>query len=189
MCRGHVRLSGVISVMCCRALAAMFVVALLMLSTASGQSDPPPSLTMNVALNASADGRYDLEVTLSNHGKEMISVWAVKLPWAPDNWHLWIKAIKLNKRRSELSPSVAMIDYGGEVDFPPGVDKRGGVPLHGMYKTLLHDIGQHGVRIEWRCPTDLLSVKCPDVETRYIISKGGIRRVAPPPPVVAPSSR
>lgn len=156
----------------------MFVMTVLMPSTASGESDPPPSLTMNMALNASADGGYFLEVVLSNHGKEAISVSALRLPWAPDNWHLWIKGIRLGRKHTQLRSGAAMIDYGGQVNILPGEQARGSVPLHGMFRSLAEDIRQHAVRIELRCPKDLLPIKCPNEVTKYILSNEGIRNIS-----------
>lgn len=148
-----------------------------------------PLLTMKVVLSLQDEGRYVLEITLMNKNAETISISAMDLPWVPVHWASWLKATKLDKQRTVLETGGPLIDYGGQLAFSPGDEKSGKVPLHLMFDNLSTAVQSSGVQLDWRCPTDLLAVECPDKGTRYILSKGGIRRLGPNEPATEPSKR
>lgn len=152
-------------------------------ATSNGLPDP---LKMQSAVTKGTDGGYYLDVALTNDGNEPVSVSAVKLPWAADHWDSWIKAFKVDTKKTQLEPGGALIDYGGQLLIKPKDSLKGRIPLHAMFRTLLKDIDTHGVMIVWRCPSDLIPVTCSTESSRYIISKAGIQEEKPTPLIPRP---
>jgi hypothetical protein len=154
---------------------ALYVVFMLAEVTTPAAGNGMSGLLMKGSITKGVDGGYYLDVTLTNESKDPISIPAIKLPWAADHWDSWIKGMKLDARRTQLEPGGALIDYGGQLHIQPRETLKGQVPLHAMFPTLLHDIDAHGVRIEWRCPNEVLPVVCPTKTSGYVISKSGIK--------------
>jgi hypothetical protein len=157
-------------------LLALFAVLIFLGGTmpAAGNGFPGP-LKMQGIVTKGTDGGYYLDVALTNDGNEPISISAVKLPWAADHWDSWIKAFKLDAKKTQLEPGGALIDYGGQLLIKPKDSLKGRVPLHAMFRTLLNDIDARGVMIVWRCPTDLVPVACSAQTSRFVVSKTGIQ--------------
>lgn len=162
---------------CSGGLGMLFLVTSVLLASAEGKYGAAPiCLSMTVDVKVTENGGYYLEISLSNDGERTIPSWEVNLPWTPTNWDLWVKATRLGSQQAELVPSGMMIDYESK-DLLPFETVSGHLPLHAMFKSLREDIQEHGVQVEWRCPTDVLNVKCPQSETTYILSKNGILKM------------
>jgi hypothetical protein len=145
----------------------------------AGANGVPDQVKMETTVQKGTDGGYYLEVVLKNDSSRSISLSAIKLPWATDHWDSWIKAFRLDPKKTHLEPGGVLVDYGGHVVIKPNDSLKGRVALHAMFRTLSDDINAGGVMIEWRCPTELVPVACRTQMSRSVISKTGIRDVTP----------
>jgi len=136
-------------------------------------------LSMEVSIRNPQNRAYHLHVVLTNNTAESIAVDKERLPWAAYSWSAWIKATRNDARKTPLRPGAPLVEYDGKAILQPGETLEGEIPLQAMFRKLLAEKDHSGVRIEWRCPSDLLPVSCANEGTSYLISKAGIREVGP----------
>lgn len=150
-------------------------------------------LSMEVSVLQHQDGSYNLHVVLTNNTTVPIELDKAQLPWSAYSWSKWIKATKNDSTKATLIPGAPLIEYDGKATVRPGESLEGEIPLQAMFRTLSTEKDRIGVRIEWRCPDDLIPVVCLGKNRKYLISKVGAHELpskkskSSPTPSVAPS--
>lgn len=132
-------------------------------------------LSMEVSVLQHQDGSYNLHVVLTNNTTVLLESDKAQLPWSAYLWSKWINASKNDASRAPLRPGAPLVEYDGKVTIRPGESLEGEIPLQAMFRTLSAEKDRNGVRIEWRCPTELVPVVCLGKNRKYLISKEGIR--------------
>ena len=151
-------------------------------------------LSMEVSVLQHQDGSYNLHVVLTNNTTVPIESDKAQLPWSAYSWSKWIKASKNDSTRATLRPGAPLVEYDGKATIRPRELLEGEIPLQAMFRTLSTEKDRNGVRIEWRCPDDLIPVVCLGKNRKYLISKAGVHELpskkskSSPTPSVAPSS-
>jgi hypothetical protein len=134
-------------------------------------------LSMEASVLQHQDGSYNLHVVLTNNTTVPIESDKAQLPWSAYSWSKWIKASKNDSTRATLRPGAPLVEYDGKVTVRPGESLEGEIPLQAMFRTLSTEKDRNGVRIEWRCPDDLIPVGCLGKNRKYLISKTGVHEL------------
>ena len=132
------------------------------------------SVSMNVHLEKPQKRMYFLKVTLANQGDNPISIYPSDLPWSAHEQTLWNEAVRLDNNQSPLLSGGPVINYSAEkLVIRPGKKLSGSVYLNGRFPTLLEDIQNLGVKVNWHCYAKNITVVCPQGKKGYfIIPKG-----------------
>lgn len=150
-------------------------------------------LSMDVSVLQHQDGSYNVHVVLTNNTTVSIELDKAQLPWSAYSWSKWIKASKNDSTRATLRPGAPLVEYDGRATIRPEEMIEGEIPLQAMFRTLSTEKDRNGVRVEWRCPDDLIPVVCLGKNRKYLISKAGVHELSSkkskssPPPPAAPS--
>jgi hypothetical protein len=134
-------------------------------------------LSMEVSVLQHQDGSYNLHVVLTNNTTVPIESDKAQLPWSAYSWSKWIKATKNDSTKATLIPGAPLVEYDGKATVRPGESLEGEIPLQAMFRTLSTEKDRIGVRIEWRCPDDLIPVVCLGKNRKYLISKAGVHEL------------
>jgi hypothetical protein len=135
-------------------------------------------LSMEITLSMPMDKAYHLHVVLANKTNEPIQVDNGQLPWASHSWSTWIKAKKNNATRTPLQAGAPLVEYDGKIVLQSGENLEGDIPLQAMFRAFLAESNRKGVRIEWRCPAELLPVTCVGGKNgSFLISKRTVRKI------------
>lgn len=144
--------------------------------TGAAFAETTDRISMEVSLLQHQDGSYNLHVVLTNNTTAPIESDKAQLPWAANSWSKWIKASKNDATKAPLRPGAPLVEYDGNATIRPGESLEGEIPLQAMFRTLSTEKDRNGVKIEWRCPDDLVPVVCLDTNRKYLLSKTGVRK-------------
>lgn len=160
-----------------------FTVVLLLFSSTSTATNPEEvprlPLAMEVFLKIPKERTYDLHIHLTNISDESVTVDLHDLPWNPPNDSKWLSAIRMNDQHDTLKQLVHHWDIGSqEVRLQPGESIQGKILLIPRFPTLLEEIQQFGVQLQWECPPSLLKFMCKNHSSnKIVIPKGDLGHV------------
>ncbi len=147
-------------------------------STAGAAEDPEEEprlpLAMEVFLKRPGDHLYELHVHLTNISDEPVNVDVRDLPWNPTDGSTWLSATRLDAPKSPVKQDVPIGRFGSQmVRLVPGESIQNRVALNPRIPSLLDDIEQAGVQLQWDCPPSDLKFVCkPGSPNSLTIPKG-----------------
>jgi len=145
------------------------------LSTAQfEEKDPRLPLAMEVFLKKPERQVYELHVHLTNISDEPMHVDVRDLPWNPTDGPTWLSAVRLDAEQSVLRQHVPLGRFGSRmVRLVPGESIQDRISLNYRFPSLIKDIEQYGVQLQWDCPPEALRFICKSGAPNTItISKG-----------------
>jgi hypothetical protein len=134
------------------------------------------TLRMTVNLEKPQPQRYQLRIKVTNSQGTPIRINRPDLPWFPPNELRIVKAIRLDSEKTPLLQGGPTADFQSDFfTLEPYESVEGIIKLNPMMPTLLEDVRQNGVQINWYCDVQYLPVVCPQGEEGYfIISQGDL---------------
>ena len=135
---------------------------------------PRLPLAMEVFLKKPGQHLYELHVHLTNISDEPVSVDVRDLPWNPTDGATWLSATRLDAHKSPIKQNLPLGRFGSQmVPLVPGESIQNRVALNPRIPSLLDDIEQAGVQLQWDCPPSDLKFVCkPGSPNTLIIPKG-----------------
>jgi len=133
-------------------------------------------LSMTVNLEKPQPERYQLRITITNSQGTPIRLNKPDLPWFPPNELRMIKAFRLDSEKTPLLKGGPTADFGFDFfTLKPHETVDGVILLNPILPTLLEDIRQFGVQINWYCDVQNLQVTCPQGEKgHFLIPQGDL---------------
>jgi len=126
-----------------------------------GEEKPRLPLAMEVFLKKPASRQYELRIHLTNISREPVEVDVRDLPWNPTDGPTWLSAIRLDSTRSPIKQEVPLGRFGSRmVRLLPGESIQDTIGLNPRIPSLLKEIAQFGVQLEWECPPAFLKFMC-----------------------------
>jgi hypothetical protein len=122
---------------------------------------PRLPLAMEVFLKKPEPQQYELHVHLTNVSDEPVEVNVRDLPWNPTDGPTWLSAVRLDGERSPVKQYPPIGRFGSRmVRLVPGESIQDRVALLPRFPSLLKDIAQAGVQLQWDCPPSSLKFVC-----------------------------
>ena len=131
----------------------------------------PSLLMMEVSLlNPEADA-YELHMRVMNKGQSPISIDNIYLPWIPPNDATVVRgAFRMGNNGGRLRQFLRLADYMlVTYTIMPGDALEGTLNLNAMFPSLVQDLRDYGVKIEWRCESKKYRFVCAEGEGGWII--------------------
>jgi hypothetical protein len=134
------------------------------------------TLSMTVNLEKPQPQRYQLRIKVTNSQGKSIRINRPDLPWFPPNELRMIKALRLDSEKTPLLQGGPTADFGFDFfTLEPNESVEGIILLNPILPTLLEDIRQYGVQINWCCDVQNLQVTCPQGEKgHFLIPQGDV---------------
>ncbi len=132
------------------------------------EEDPRLPLAMEVFLKRPAEHLYELHVHLTNVSDEPVSVDVRDLPWNPTDGSTWLSVTRLDAQKRPIKQNLPIGRFGSQmVPLVPGESIQNRVALNPRIPSLLDDIEQAGVQLQWDCPPSDLKFVCKPGVTQY----------------------
>ena len=131
----------------------------------ANESEEKPRLpvAMEVFLKKPERHQYELQVHLTNISQEPVEVDVRDFPWNPMDGPTWLSVFRQNEQRSPIKQDVPLGRFGSRiVRLMPGESIQDKIGLNPRIPSLLDDIEQFGVHLEWECPPASLKFVCKD---------------------------
>ena len=138
------------------------------------EEKPRLPLAMEVFLKKPGERLYELHVHLTNISNEPVSVDVRDLPWNPTDGSTWLSVNRKDTEHSPIWQDVPLGRFGSQmVRLVPGESMQNRVALNPRIPSLLNDIEQAGVQLQWDCPPSELKFVCkPGSPNTLTIPKG-----------------
>ena len=132
------------------------------ISTAADSEEKPRlPLAMEVFLKIPEARHYELHVHLTNISDEPVEVDVRDLPWNPTDGPTWLSAFRMDAQKSPIKQYYPLGRFGSRmVRLVPGESIQDTIALNPRIPSLLGDIEQFGVQLEWDCPPANLTFVC-----------------------------
>ena len=128
---------------------------------ADSEEKPRLPLAMEAFLKKPGKHLYELHVHLTNISDEPVEVDVRGLPWNPTDGPTWLSAFRMDAQKSPIKQYYPLGRFGSRmVRLVPGESIQDTIPLNPRIPSLLEDIEQFGVRLEWDCPPASLEFVC-----------------------------
>jgi hypothetical protein len=125
------------------------------------EENPRLPLAMEVFLKKPDHHLYELHVHLSNIGDEPVNVDVRDMPWNPTDGPTWLSAFRMDAQHSPVKQYPPLGRFGSRmVRLVPGESIQDRVALNPRFPSLLNDIAQAGVQLQWDCPPSSLKFVC-----------------------------
>ncbi len=125
------------------------------------EKEPRLPLAMEVFLKKPKTNQYDIHIHLTNMSQEPVEVNVHDLPWSPPNDSKWFVAYRMNSTTSPIEQTSWSGKFGSRiVRLVPGESIQDKLALNPRFPSLLKDIDQFGVRLQWDCPPPTLKFEC-----------------------------
>ena len=125
------------------------------------EENPRLPLAMEVFLKKPDYHQYELHVHLTNISGEPVDVDVRDLPWNPTDGPTWLSAFRMDAQRSLVKQYPPLGRFGSRmVRLVPGESIQDRVALNPRFPSLLDDIAQAGVQLQWDCPPSSLKFVC-----------------------------
>ncbi len=151
----------------CFFASILFICALTILGSPSlnaaenSEENPRLPLAMEVFLKKPEQRKYELHVHLINTSDEPVHVDVRDLPWNPTDGPTWLSAFRMDDQHSPIQQDIPLGRFGSRmVRLVPGESIQDRVALNSRFPSLLSDIEQHGVQLQWDCPPESLKFVC-----------------------------
>ncbi|HNP29332.1 MAG TPA: hypothetical protein PKK23_09825 [Nitrospirales bacterium] len=149
----------------CLVICCGFWALVIMPPTLGAAEDPEEvprlPLAMEVVLKKPGKHLYELHVHLTNMSDEPVHVDIRDLPWNPTDGPTWLSASRMDAEQSPIKQDVPLGRFGSRlVRLVPGETIEGKVALNPRIPSLLDDIEQAGVQLQWDCPPSDLRFVC-----------------------------
>jgi hypothetical protein len=116
---------------------------------------------MEVFLKKPETRLYELHVHLTNISDESVDVDVRDLPWNPTDGPTWLSAFRMDAQHSPVKQYPPLGRFGSRmVRLVPGESIQDRVALNSRFPSLLKDITQAGVQLQWDCPPSSLKFVC-----------------------------
>jgi len=163
--------------LCLRYIFGIWVLILLWpipISHATDSDEEPRlPLAMEVFLKKPKKHQYEIHIHLTNISPESVTVDVHDLPWIPPNDSKWLVAYRTDATNSPIEQTFWPGAFGSQaVRLLPGESIQGELPLNPRIPSLLKDIDQFGIQLQWDCPPPSLKFMCKtDSRSSITISK------------------
>lgn len=125
------------------------------------EENPRLPLAMEVFLKKPEPQQYELHVHLTNVSEDVVEVNVRDLPWNPTDGPTWLSAVRLDGKHSPVKQYPPIGRFGSRmVRLVPGESIQDRVALLPRFPSLLKDIAQAGVQLQWDCPPASLKFVC-----------------------------
>ena len=125
------------------------------------EEKPRLPLAMEVFLKKPDHHQYELHVHLTNISDEPVDVDVRDLPWNPTDGPTWLSAVRMDVQHSPVKQYPPLGRFGSRmVRLVPGESIQDRVALNPRFPSLLNDIAQAGVQLQWDCPPSSLKFVC-----------------------------
>ena len=125
------------------------------------EEDPRLPLAMEVYLKKPKSNQYDIHIHLTNISQKPVEVNVHDLPWTPPNDSKWFLAHRMNSDTSPIKQTSWRGKFGSRiVRLVPGESIQDKLALNPRFPSLLKDIDQFGVQLQWECPPPTLKIEC-----------------------------
>ena len=147
-------------------LITSFWVMVWALPPAIGQAEEPEEelrlpLAMEIFLKKPKERWYEIHIHLTNTSEETIKVNVHDLPWIPPNDSTWLSAYRMDGSDTPIKQTVWRGAFGSRiVPLLPGESIQDKLVLNPRLPSLLEDIDQFGVQLQWECPPPTLKFEC-----------------------------
>ena len=122
---------------------------------------PRLPLALEVFLKKPETRLYELHVHLTNISDEPVEVDVRDLPWNPTDGPTWLSAFRLDSQHSSMKQYYPLGRFGSRmVRLVPGESIQDRIALNSRIPSLLKDIEQFGVQLQWDCPPAFLKFVC-----------------------------
>ena len=130
---------------------------------------PRLPLAMEVFLKKPEQHLYELHVHLTNISDEPVEVDVRDLPWNPTDGPTWLSVFRMDAQQRPIKQYPPLGRFGSRmVRLVSGESIQERVPLHTRIPSLLNDIEQFGVKLQWDCPPSFLKFVCKDGSPHFI---------------------
>jgi len=130
-------------------------------SAENSEGKPRLPLAMEVLLKKPAEQVYELHVHVTNMSPDPVMVDMHELPWVPPNDSKWFEAARMDATHSPINQKVFRGHFGSRtIRLVPGESIQGAMLLNPRIPSLLEDIAQSGVHLQWDCPPAALRFVC-----------------------------
>ncbi|UCE64427.1 MAG: hypothetical protein JSU59_04600 [Nitrospirota bacterium] len=132
------------------------------ISAADDQEDEPRlPLAMEVFLKKPKKDQYNIHIHLTNVSQEPVEVNVHDLPWTPPNDSKWFLAYRMDSNKTPIKQTSWRGKFGSRiVRLIPGESIQDKLALNPRFPSLLKDIDQFGVQLQWECPPPTLKFEC-----------------------------
>ena len=125
------------------------------------EEEPRLPLAIEVFLKKPKKDHYDIHIHLTNISQEPVKVNVHDLPWTPPNDSQWFMAYRMDSQNSPIE----QISWGGEfgsrvIRLISGESIQDKLALNPRFPSLLKDIDQFGIQLQWECPPPNLKFEC-----------------------------
>ncbi len=125
------------------------------------EENPRMPLAMEVFLKKPGHHLYELHVHLTNISDEPVNVDVRDMPWNPTDGPTWLSAFRMDAQHSPVKQYPPLGRFGSRmVRLVPGESIQDRVALNPRFPSLLNDIAQAGVQLQWDCPLSSLKFVC-----------------------------
>ena len=145
-------------------LCGLLLILLSLTSLAADQEQVPRlPLALQVFLKNPRYQVYELHVHLTNVSQSTVKVNIRDLPWNPPNDSKWFTAVRLDEKLTLVTQQIQDWNLGSRlVTLLPGESIQDTMLLNLRMPSLLDDIAQFGVQLQWDCPPASLKFVCKD---------------------------
>jgi hypothetical protein len=152
----------------------MFLFPAPVWAEAKEEEDPRLPLAMEVFLKQPDHRLYELHIHLTNISDKAVFVDVRDLPWNPTDGPTWLSAVRMDALRRPIQQDVPRGRFGSRlVKVLPGESIQDRMSLNSRIPSLLEDIAQSGVQLQWECPPPSLKFVCkPDAFHTITIPQG-----------------
>jgi len=128
---------------------------------ADSEEKPRLPLAMEVFLKKPETRLYELHIHLTNISDEPVEVDVRDLPWNPTDGPTWLSVFRMDAQHSPIKQYYPLGRFGSRrVRLMPGESIQDTIALNPRIPSLLGDIEQFGVRLQWDCPPAHLQFVC-----------------------------
>jgi hypothetical protein len=125
------------------------------------EEKPRLPLAMEVFLKKPETRLYELHIHLTNISDEPVEVDIRDLPWNPTDGPTWLSVYRMDAQKNPIKQDSPIGRFGSRmVRLVPGESIQERVALNPRIPSLLADIEQFGVQLQWGCPPASLKFVC-----------------------------
>lgn len=151
--------------LCPKVIFPLWVLFCVLAPSISGADDPEEEprlpLAMEVFLKKPQERLYEIQIHLTNISHEPVKVNVHDLPWIPPNDSTWLSAYRMDANKSPMEQTYWRGAFGSRiVQLLPGESIQDKLALNPRMPSLLKDIDQFGVQLQWECPPPSLRFEC-----------------------------
>ncbi len=138
------------------------------------EEEPRLPLAMEVFLKKPQAQQYEVHIHLTNVSSEPLFVDVHDLPWTPPNESKWLLANRMDAIRTPIKQNNFLGSFGSRrIRLVSGESIQDTLVLNRRIPSLLKDIQNHGVQLQWECPPPSLKFFCKaDAPQTLSIPKG-----------------